>query len=111
MINSTKTRTIKKAISPRIYSCAFILLLAMTLLMSFAQPGFAQVGIPQPEKTVGYITVAPTLVGVDQKATVNLWIFPLPDNYFYMASYNGFNGITVTFTKPDGSEDRNGRYR
>ncbi len=84
---------------------ALVLLLAMTLMIAFAQLSLAQVGIPQPEKTSGYISVAPTLIGVGQTATVNLWIFPLPDNYFYQASYDGFNGITVTFIKPDGSED------
>jgi len=88
-----------------ISSLSLILILAISMIMAFAQPTLAQVGIPQPEKTVGYISVAPTLIGVDQTATVNLWIFPLPDNYIYQASYNGFNGITVTFTKPDGTKD------
>ena len=53
-------------------SLSLILLLAMTPMMAFAQPSFAQVGVPQPEKTVGYISIAPTLVGVGQNATVNL---------------------------------------
>ena len=48
-------------------SLSLILLLAMTLMMAFAQPTSAQVGVPQPEKTAGYISVAPTLVGVGQK--------------------------------------------
>ena len=73
--------------------------------MAFAQPGFAQIGIPQPVKTAGFISVAPTLIGVDQEATVNLWVFPLPTNYVYQPYFKGFNGITVTFTKPDGTKD------
>ncbi len=80
-------------------------MLAVTMIMSFAQSTFAQVGIPQPEKTVGYITVAPTLVGVGQKPTVNLWIYPLPSNYLYGTYYKGFFGVTVTFVKPDGTKD------
>jgi hypothetical protein len=88
-----------------IFSLSLILMLVMTFLMVFTQPSLAQVGIPQPEKTVGHISVAPTLIGVGQTATVNLWIFPLPDNYFYQASYLGFNGITVTFIKPNGTKD------
>jgi hypothetical protein len=88
-----------------IRSLSLILILAISIIMASAQPTLAQVGIPQPEKTVGYISVAPTLIGVDQTATVNLWLFPLPDTYNYQASYEGFNGITVTFIKPDGTED------
>jgi hypothetical protein len=86
-------------------SLPLILMLAMTLIMALAQLGLAQVGVPQPEKTVGYISVAPKLVGVGQKATVNLWVFPLPTSYTYSAVSNGYFGITVTFAKPDGTQD------
>ena len=55
-------------------SLSLILLLAMTLMMLLRSLASAQVGVPQPEKTAGYISVAPTLVGVGQKATVNLWL-------------------------------------
>ena len=30
---------------------------------------------------------------------------PLPTDYLYAGYFNGFNGITVTFTKPDGTTD------
>ncbi|MGD6810133.1 MAG: PQQ-binding-like beta-propeller repeat protein [Candidatus Bathyarchaeia archaeon] len=87
--------------------CAFslILMLSITVLMTFAQTGLAQVGISQPEKTAGFISIAPTLVGVDQSATVNLWVYPLPNNYVYAAYFQGFFGVTVTFSKPDGTKD------
>jgi hypothetical protein len=88
-----------------ILSLSLILLLAMTVIIAFAQPSSAQVGIPQPEKTTGYITVAPTLIGVGQNSTVNLWIYPLPSNYVYQPYFKGFDGITVTFVKPDGTKD------
>jgi hypothetical protein len=73
--------------------CAFslILMLSITVLMTFAQTGLAQVGIYQPEKTAGFISIAPTLVGVDQSATVNLWVYPLPNNYVYAAYFQGFS--------------------
>jgi hypothetical protein len=80
-------------------------MLAMTLITALAQPGLAQVGVPQPEKTVGYISVAPTHLGVDQEATVILWVYPLPNNYVYTAYFQGFFGITVSFIKPDGTKD------
>ena len=44
-------------------------ILAISLSMAFAQTTSAQFGIPQPEKTVGYISVAPTLIGVGQTLT------------------------------------------
>ncbi len=68
-------------------------------------PVQAQIGIPQPTESAGYISIAPTLIGVGQTATVNLWIFPLPENYFYEPLFGGYTGITVTFTKPDGTKD------
>ncbi|HLN46137.1 MAG TPA: PQQ-binding-like beta-propeller repeat protein [Candidatus Sulfotelmatobacter sp.] len=86
-------------------SLTLILMLTMTLMMVLSQPSLAQVGIPQPEKTVGYISVAPKLVGVGQEATVNLWIFPLPTTYSYQPYFKGFTEITVTFIKPDGTKD------
>jgi len=87
------------------FSISLILLLAMSLMMPFVQPSLAQVGVPQPVKTEGYISVAPTLIGVDQSATVNLWVFPMPTNYAYRPYFKGFEGVTVTFTKPDGTKD------
>ena len=88
-----------------ISSLSLILILAISMIMAFAQPTLAQVGITQPDKTVGYISVAPLLVGVGQEATVNLWVFPMPTNYAYQPYYKGFDGVTVTFTKPDGTKD------
>ncbi len=86
-------------------SLSLILMLAMTLMMAFAQPTSAQLGVPQPEKTTGYIDFSPRLVGVGQEATVNLFIYPIPTNYAYQPYYDGYRGITVTFVKPDGTKD------
>jgi len=74
-------------------------------MMAFAQSSLAQVGIPQPEKTTGYIDVAPRLIGVGQEATVNLFIYPIPTDYAYVPYYDGYRGITVTFVRPDGTKD------
>jgi hypothetical protein len=86
-------------------SLSLILMLAMTLMMAFTQTSSAQVGVIMPEKTVGFASVAPTLVGVDQNATVNLWVYPLPTTYDYHPYFQGFYGVTVTFVRPDGSKD------
>ena len=96
--NFGANRRKKKAVC----SFSLILLLAMTLAAAFAS---AQVGIPQPLTTAGYITVAPLLVGVGQEATVNLWVYPTPHDYAQSPAYQGFSGVTVTFMKPDGSKD------
>ena len=82
-----------------------ILLLATTLMMAFTQPTSAQIGVPQPEKTVGFATVAPTLIGVGQTLTCNLWVNPLPTLANDLPGFYGFSGVTVTFTRPDGTKD------
>jgi hypothetical protein len=97
--------TLKTATLTKISVFTLILLLTMTLMMPFIQPGVAQIGVPQPEKTSGYISVAPTLIGVGQTATVNLFVYPLPTTYLYSPYYGGFTGITVTFVRPNGTKD------
>lgn len=106
-INLNRGKNMKKSKGNKkvICSLSLILMLAMTFLMVFTQPSLAQIGVPQPEKTVGYISVAPTLIGVGQTATVNLWVFPIPTTYLYSPYFDGFFGITVTFIKPNGAED------
>ena len=88
-----------------IFSISLILMLAMTLMMAFIQPALGQYGVAQPEKTAGYASVAPTLIGVGQTLTVNLWVMPVPTKYNYDSHWDGFFGITVTFVKPDGTRD------
>ena len=100
-INKSKIKGNKKAI----LSFSLILILAIPLIVAFAQPALAQVGVPQPENTSGYIDVSPHLLGVGQQATVNLFIYPIPTNYAYQAYYDGYRGITVTFVRPDGTKD------
>jgi hypothetical protein len=87
------------------YAVSLILIFAISIGMTFAPTASAQIGVPQPEQTAGYISVAPLLVGVGQKATVNLWVLPLPTDMLYAGYFNGYTGITVTFVKPDGTKD------
>ena len=75
-IETSKIQGNKKKIG----SLSLILILAVSMIIAFAQPALAQIGVPQPEKTTGYISVAPTLLGVGQTATVNLFIYPIPTN-------------------------------
>jgi len=94
------------------YAVLLILIFAIGIVMAFAPTASGQVGIAQPRPTAGFISVAPTLVGVGQQATVELWVLPWPEdyaesNYYGPASLRGgsFTGISVTFTKPDGTTD------
>ncbi|HLN45946.1 MAG TPA: PQQ-binding-like beta-propeller repeat protein [Candidatus Sulfotelmatobacter sp.] len=80
-------------------------MLTVSMIIAFAQPSLAQVGVIQPEKTVGFASVAPLLIGVGQTATVNLWVYPLPTTNGGSPYFNGFYGITVTFVRPDGTKD------
>ena len=87
------------------FSLSLILLLSLTLIMAFAPTSSAQYGIAQPEKTVGYITAAPTLIGAGQTLTCNIWVMPMPTKYNYDPEWDGFSGVTVTFVRPDGTKD------
>ena len=89
----------------KIQALSLVAIFAISILMAFAQPASGQSGVPQPETMTGYISVAPTLIGLGQAPTVNTWVFPLPTTYNYSAYFNGFYGLTVTFTRPDGTKD------
>ena len=101
VINTSKIRGYKNAF----YAVSLILIFAVSIGMTFVPTASAQSGVPQPEKTAGYISVAPTLIGVGQQLTVNTWVEPLPTTYNYTAYWNGFYGLTVTFVRPDGTKD------
>ena len=97
-INITKIRENKNAI----LATSLILIFAVSIALDFA-PASAQIPFSAPRTTAGYIDVAPTLIGVGQQATVTLWVLPPPQDYAGAPYYGGFTGITVTFTKPDGT--------
>ena len=77
----------------------------MTLIICFCSANFSSSWCSSARENLGYASVAPTLVGVGQNATVNLWVYPLPTTYAYMPYFNGFYGVTVTFVRPDGTKD------
>jgi hypothetical protein len=87
------------------YAVSLIAIFAASITMAFAPSISAQIGITQPRKTYSYISVAPNLVGVGQDLTVNLWVCPFPQNYSTAPCNQGFSGLSVTFTRPDGTKD------
>src|SRR3972149_1469355 len=60
-----------------------------------------------------FVSVAPKIIGVGQKATVNAWIWPSPSGPTFFARdpdpasgiYPEYRNLVVTFTRPDGSKD------
>jgi hypothetical protein len=51
------------------------------------------------------MSVAPSVLGLGQTATVNTWVYPAPADYYFAWAGLGFENLTVTFTKPDGTTD------
>ena len=91
------------------------LLAIATLIFLMASSTFmvlgTQAAIAWPDyKTAGFISVAPNPIGVGQSAVVNLWIQPNPQSpdgsiTDIAASNVGYANVTVTFTRPDGTND------
>ncbi len=70
----------------------------------------AQAIVWPPYDTGAFIAVAPDPVGLGQQVVVNAWIDPLPQMPFgdlggIVNSNVGFENVTVTFVRPDGSRD------
>jgi hypothetical protein len=111
VINTSRIRGYKN----KLLGISLIAMFAISILMAFAPAALAQPGVIMPRRTIGYISVAPLVIGVGQEATVNAWISPLPVGYSGSAWYGsdlasvgkepGFLGVSVTFTRPDGTTD------
>jgi outer membrane protein assembly factor BamB len=85
--------------------------LAITLIAIFAVSIIAPLvtalpGITYPRKTAAYVDVAPAVIGVGQEAAVTIFIVPRPVTYSGAPPYPyAYSGVTVTFTRPDGTTD------
>src|SRR5208283_239715 len=100
-INTSKIRGYKNAF----FAVLLISIFAIGIGMAFAPTASAQIGVTQPERTVGFCSVAPTLIGVGQPLTCNLWVYPLPTLGNDEPAFTGYHGVSVTFTEPDGTKD------
>src|SRR3972149_7070313 len=58
-------------------------------------------------KTAAYLSVRPYTICVGQELLLNMWVYPPPRGpYWYMyTNVTGFTGLSLTFTRPDGSKD------
>jgi outer membrane protein assembly factor BamB len=95
---------------------AFALVFVISMLLAISVPGTGAVQGPDTP-TFAFLNVAPNPVGVNQPATVVMWLANIP--LFYNASTGSvtgnsqvilFEGYSVTITKPDGSQETLGPY-
>ena len=93
---------------------AFILLLASSAVLAIL-PAFAQktyTAVPDRE-TATVVGASPKLVGLGQKVLINIMTYPAPSGPNLYAqdlvgrteAKGGFNGTSITITKPDGTKD------
>jgi hypothetical protein len=80
---------------------ALILLLTISGMISTT----AAANSAPDRKTRAFLSVAPTTIGIDQQLTVNAIIYPSPASPEYSWMSESFKGVTVTFTRPDGTTD------
>jgi len=92
-INTSKLRGYKNRYKNAFYGVSLILIFAFSIVMAFAPNASAQFqsgygkNLTRYYPTTSYIAMAPTVIGVNQEATVNTWILPLPVDYNYAAYY------------------------
>ncbi len=89
-------------------SSAIVMVQGATSTSSTTLPGYTPVPDRDTETNIG---VTPTLIGLGQKVTMNVMVWPAPSGPTYygqnlVSQYNGgFANITVTVTGPDGAKD------
>src|SRR4030065_1782483 len=92
----------------RISRCKLFALVSMLIISTgLMSAAVNAVAVPN-RKTAAYISVAPKLIGLGQELTVNIWVYPAPAGptfYGQTIPRAGFEDLTVTFTRPDGSKD------
>jgi hypothetical protein len=89
-----------------IFAISAILLLAMSAIM--ASISISEAAQVPNRKTTAYLSVNPKLVGLNQEMTVNMWIYPSPTGPHFSGgrlAQMEFTGLTITFTRPDGTKD------
>ncbi|HJW65246.1 MAG TPA: PQQ-binding-like beta-propeller repeat protein [Candidatus Bathyarchaeia archaeon] len=88
---------------------AFVALLALSAVMTIL-PAFAQYTAVPDRETGTVVGASPTLIGLGQKTLINIMTYPAPSGPTLYAQdlvtkFGGWQGISVTITKPDGTKD------
>jgi outer membrane protein assembly factor BamB len=85
-----------------------ILLLCTTIFLPLT---FGQYTAVPDRDTDTHVGISPTLIGLGQEVLVNVWIYPAPSGPTYEGQHlvdqydGGFSDVSVTITKPDGSQE------
>lgn len=94
----------------KISAIAFILMLAISMVIIIVPMAFAYTAVPDRE-TGTVVGVTPKLVGLGQQVLINIMTYPAPSGPTYYAQdvtaglLGGLNNTSVTITKPDGTSD------
>src|SRR4030067_576135 len=90
----------KLQIQKKQLSTAIALALTLTIAVPLiSAPAFAQA----KRKCTAYISVNPHLLGLGQQMTINGWVLPARSSAEF--TYLLYEGLVVTFTRPDGTTD------
>ena len=91
----------------KLFATAIVLILIATMLMTIVLSVAAQ-NFSLSFDTVGYLSVSPKTIGINQQLLVNLWVHPQPSGPAPPTTgmiNQSYTGISVTFTRPDGTKD------
>src|SRR3990172_7890750 len=89
---------------------ALFAVVSMLVASGIMTAAFARYYTTTTRVTSTTISVVPPVIGVNQDLTVNMFIWPPPSPPDYYARTTAvqdmyFEGVMVTFTRPDGSKD------
>ncbi len=89
----------------KLITIAAILLLTISGLMATIPNAFC--ANQYTRQTKAYLSVSPSVIGLNQPLTVNLWVYPSPAGPHFSGgvALQDFFNISVTFTRPDGTTD------
>lgn len=95
----------KTRINKKVSTITLILTLTISAIILVLPAANGQLISVGNRETGAFISVSPNLIGLGQELTVNLWVFPSPSGPHFSYVGEGYQKITVTFTRPDGSTD------
>ena len=89
------------------------LLLALSAFAAVLPTAFASLptNTAMPDRDTGTVVGAsPKLIGLDQTVLINIMVYPAPSGPTYLAQdlvakFGGWQNISCTITKPDGTKD------
>src|SRR4030066_2552388 len=105
-----KEKNKMKSSRNKLFALFALVLMLVVGFVAVLPAAFARYYTTTTRVTSTTISVVPPVIGVNQDLTVNIFIWPPPSPPDYYARTTAvqdmyFEGVTVTFTRPDGSKD------